>query len=280
MKILVIWRLLTVGGVNAGWRNRAIHFKKYGIETEFLYSKDLGGLHIMSDIANVYLTKNKQEINEIIQSNYYDAIIIVDTKDAYQWIIQANYTGPIIIEARTPEILKLKPHIERIHDVKPKVIVVPSEHQKRLVSILIDKIPIKVINNGIDTSFFQPLSSYSTEQEPFLPENKKVIGWIGRVDKRKNWRLFLKIAQRILKERDDLEFWLIGGAKSVQKEKFTAQWQALDLTKNIKWFPVIPYQQMPEVYSKIRISGDVRLQQQKESHLETPLSKQWRAAFQ
>ena len=39
MKILVIWRLLTVGGVNAGWRNRAIYFKKYGIQTEFLYTK-------------------------------------------------------------------------------------------------------------------------------------------------------------------------------------------------------------------------------------------------
>ena len=67
MKILIIWRLLTVGGVNAGWRNRAIYFKKHGIQTEFLYTTDHGGLHIMEDVAPVYLTKDKQEIVKIIQ---------------------------------------------------------------------------------------------------------------------------------------------------------------------------------------------------------------------
>ena len=43
MKVLVIWRLLTVGGVNAGWRNRSIYFKKHGIDTEFLYTTITAG---------------------------------------------------------------------------------------------------------------------------------------------------------------------------------------------------------------------------------------------
>jgi hypothetical protein len=59
VNILVIWRLLTVGGVNAGWRNRALYFKKHGITTDFLYTKDLGGMHMMEDVANVYVAKKK-----------------------------------------------------------------------------------------------------------------------------------------------------------------------------------------------------------------------------
>ncbi len=71
MKVLIIWRLLTVGGVNAGWRNRSIFFKKHGIDTEFLYTTVHGGLHIMEDIAPVYLTKDKQEIVLLMQLKEY-----------------------------------------------------------------------------------------------------------------------------------------------------------------------------------------------------------------
>ncbi|RSD25930.1 glycosyltransferase family 4 protein [Mesobacillus subterraneus] len=261
MKVLVIWRLLTVGGVNAGWRNRSIYFKKHGIDTEFLYTTDHGGLHIMEDIAPVYLTKDKQEIVEIIQKNAYDAVIVVDTGAAYKWLKKANYTGPVIVEARTPEIIKLQPHIKFFNGVQPVSIIVPSQYQKRVVSILTEAKPINVIYNGIDTSFFKPLPDKDIDfnSAPFLPENKKIIGWIGRLDKRKNWPMLLEVAKRIKRERDDVEIWVIGGAQSVQREEFAAKWKEENLTDTVKWFPVIPYQQMPHVYAKIRKSGGCTL---------------------
>lgn len=261
MKVLVIWRLLTVGGVNAGWRNRSIYFKKHGIDTEFLYTTDHGGLHIMEDIAPVYLTKDEKKIINIIKSNHYDAIIVVDTAAAYKWIRKAKYTGPVIIEARTPEIIKLQPHIKSFRGIKPETIIVPSDYQKRIVSILTETEPVEVIYNGIDTSFFkmlpEKLIDYSSA--PVLPEGKKIIGWIGRLDKRKNWPMLLEIAKKVKRERNDIEFWVIGGAQSVQREDFAAKWQEENLEDIVKWFPVIPYQQMPHVYAKIRKSGGCTL---------------------
>ncbi|WP_163103501.1 glycosyltransferase family 4 protein [Peribacillus alkalitolerans] len=261
MKVLVIWRLLTVGGVNAGWRNRSIYFKKHGIDTEFLYTTDHGGLHIMQGVAPVYLTKDEQEIIKIIKKNKYDAIIVVDTGSAYKWIRKAKFKGPVIVEARTPELFKLKPHLEKFRGIQPVSIIVPSQFQKRLVSILTDEIPINVIYNGLDTSFFRPLEYEEIDfnNEPTLPDNKKIIGWIGRVDKRKNWPMLIEIAKKIKSERDDIEIWLIGGAQSVQREEFAAVWQDEQLTDTIKWFPVIPYHQMPHVYAKIRQSGGCTL---------------------
>jgi L-malate glycosyltransferase len=261
MKVLVIWRLLTVGGVNAGWRNRSIYFKKYGIDTEFLYTTDHGGLHIMQDVAPVYLTKDEKEIIKIIKNNAYDAIIVVDTGAAYKWIRKAKFKGPVIVEARTPELIKLIPHLKSFKGILPKSIVVPSHYQKRLVSILTDNIPINVIYNGVDTSFFRALSTEEIDfnQEPLLPKDKKIIGWIGRVDKRKNWPMLIEVAKMIKSEREDIEIWLIGGAQSVQREEFAAQWEEEQLLDIIKWFPVIPYQQMPHIYAKIRESGGCTL---------------------
>jgi L-malate glycosyltransferase len=261
MKVLVIWRLLTVGGVNAGWRNRSIYFKKHGIDTEFLYTTDHGGLHIMQDIAPVYLTKDEQEIIKIIRNNNYDAIIVCDTGKAYKWIQKANYEGPVIVEARTPELIKLQPHLKSFRRIKPEVIIVPSNYQKRLVSIITNLIPIEVIYNGVDTSFFRALTEDEIDFDnvPTLPKDKKVIGWIGRLDKRKNWQMLLEIAKIIKSQRQDIEFWVIGGAQSVQREEFAAKRLQEQLTDIIKWFPVIPYQQMPHIYAKIRQSGGCTL---------------------
>lgn len=174
---------------------------------------------------------------------------------------KANYQGPVIVEARTPELIKLKPHLRNFRGIEPETIIVPSQYQKRLVSILTDDIPINVIYNGVDTSFFHalPTDTIDFENAPILPKDKKIIGWIGRLDKRKNWEMLMEVAKIIKSEREDIEFWLIGGAQSIQREEFAAKWLEEGLTDIIKWFPFIPYQQMPHVYAKIRHSGGCTL---------------------
>lgn len=257
LKVLVIWRLLTVGGVNAGWRNRAVYFKKFGINTEFIYVKDLGGMHIMEDVAPVYLPKDTNEIIQIIKQNHYDVIIVCDTKKAYKWLRKAHYSGPLLIEARTPEIIKLTRQLPDFDKITPNKIIVPSHHQRRLASILIDAdVSYEVIYNGINTEIFKPIPKDEIHWSalPKLPKNKKIVAYIGRLDGRKNWKLLLKIAQKIKSQRHDIEIWIIGGAMSVQKEEFEIEWKKLNLTDIIKWFPVIPYQEMPHLYAKIKYS--------------------------
>ncbi|KHF28414.1 hypothetical protein LR68_02809 [Anoxybacillus sp. BCO1] len=168
MNILVIWRLLTVGGVNAGWRNRAIYFKKHGIATDFLYTKDLGGMHMMEDVANVYIMKKKSDIYDLLRKRY-DAIIVVDTSQAYDWLSDVGYRGPIIVEARTPELLKLKRNLQGIEKVTLRQFIVPSFYQKRLLSVLSDeRAPITVIYNGLDASFFARWSAMMSRIKKLL----------------------------------------------------------------------------------------------------------------
>ncbi|GMA61037.1 glycosyltransferase [Alicyclobacillus fastidiosus] len=67
--------------------------------------------------------------------------------------------------------------------------------------------------------------------------------------------MMLQIANLIKHERDHIEFWVIGGAQSVERDLFAKKLEEQQMADMIKWFPVIPYQQMPDVYAKIRRSG-------------------------
>ena len=215
----------------------------------------------MEDVAPVYLTKDEKKIIKIIQDNHYDAIIVVDTGAAFKWIRKAKYKGPVLVEARTPELIKLMPQLKSFRGIHPETIIVPSHYQKRLVSIITDEIPIHVIYNGIDTSFYRALSSeeINFDRDPILSNGKKIIGWIGRLDKRKNWQMLIEVAKLMKGQRDDIEFRVIGGAQSVQREEFAAKLQEEKLTDIVKWFPVISYHHMPHVYAKIRQSGGCTL---------------------
>ena len=90
-------------------------------------------------------------------------------------------------------------------------------------------------------SMHYPMKKLIGISSPFA-KDKKIIGWIGRLDKRKNWPMLLEIAKVIKQERDDIEIWIIGGAQSIQRDEFAEIWKEEQLTDIIKWFPVIPYQ--------------------------------------
>ncbi len=153
MNILVIWRLLTVGGVNAGWRNRAIYFKNMESRRTFIYKRPWWHAYDGRRRKRLHHEK-KSDIYDLLRKRY-DAIIVVDTSQAYDWLSDVGYRGPIIVEARTPELLKLKRNLQGIEKVTLRQFIVPSFYQKRLLSVLSDeRAPITVIYNGLDASFF------------------------------------------------------------------------------------------------------------------------------
>ncbi len=262
MKILVIWKLLTVGGVNAGWRNRAIHFSKSNVTTDFLYLHDKGGLHMLQDVARVYLTRDPNQIIKILKKNKYDLIVVVDSSEVYPLIKKAKFNGKLIVEARSPNKEKIAPHLQDFKGLNPDAIVVPSIFQKRVVSSILNKrVPIRIVYNPIDTDCFKPIPSGRDMDRAgaILPQNQKIIGWIGRLDVRKNWRFLLEIARHIIQIRKDVQFWVIGGKASREREIFSKQIKEYKLKDYIRWFPVVPYQMMPEFYSQIADSGGCTL---------------------
>ena len=96
--------------------------------------------------------------------------------------------------------------IRQLTQKSTKLIVVSNHLKEEFVNRA--KIPadkIEVIRNGVDwNSFDQPVQSES------LKNGKFVVGVVGALESRKDPLNFIRAAERILKDRNDIEFWWIG----------------------------------------------------------------------
>ena len=103
-----------------------------------------------------------------------------------------------------------------------------------------------LFNNFIDLSFF--VDNNNNQLLKIGPNQKKMIGWAGRLDYLKNWKEFLKIASVLIKERDDIEFLIVGGygAPESEKSEFFNHLRKYHLLPHIKWLPSILH--MPLFY--------------------------------
>ncbi|WP_096199112.1 glycosyltransferase family 4 protein [Bacillus sp. FJAT-45350] len=260
MKILVIWRRLSIGGVNAGWRNRAAYFYKHGITTDFLYTEDNGGRVMMESVSQLFITSNNEDILRLLKENNYDCLINIDYQEMYPLIAQSGFAGKIIFESRVPIKSYVRRQYKNLGKLRPSYIVVPSNFQKSLVnSVLSTKtIPVQVIHNTVNTTLFKPMKKEHCFEvpEPLLPQNKKIIAWIGNINNlQKNWEFLLKVVSRITTYRNDLYFWIIGGIKSKEKERFLLECKRLGIEKYLTWFPSISYKDLPLYYNKVAYSG-------------------------
>jgi glycosyltransferase involved in cell wall biosynthesis len=77
----------------------------------------------------------------------------------------------------------------------------------------IDDIDIEIIGNGVPTDNIRKISSAeikSLKSELKIPLNYKVVGNIGRLAKMKGQEYFIQAADIILKQREDVNFIIVG----------------------------------------------------------------------
>jgi glycosyltransferase involved in cell wall biosynthesis len=146
-------------------------------------------------------------------------------------------------------------YLSDIGETETKAIITPSQFEKELVFREIRRfektgIPVFVIPNPINLDFFY-------FKEPKTKLNKKVIGWVGRLEEQKNWNHFLDIASGLSEKRDELLFLIVGGhyADEKIKKKFLSTVKELNLIDCLKWVSYLQYDRMPGVYSLMGASG-------------------------
>lgn len=249
MNILIAYQFCTTGGVETAIKNRIrdIDYKDHQIDLLFFY--DFGGKNIFDDLAcNVIIEDNKNKIIELINKNRYDYIFIIDTPNMIKILSQTSHKSKIILEVHTTykEVLS---YLEKINKVDINYILVPSEYQKRLVEDKLKcNIPIKILPNAISTELFKPM------QLKLEDNSRTTLLWVGRLDKHKNWRLFLEICKHVNRtHQGKYEFWVVGGLHSeeVEKKAFYNMVMDYDLYDCIRWMPLISTQSMPRAYNYV-----------------------------
>lgn len=220
-------------------------------EPHFVFLRDHGGRTAFGDYPYTYIIPTDNGLAAFIKNNKFDIVIVIDTEEAYKAITKANYKGIVINEVHTTTT-NIK-YLQSIQEHKIDAFLAPSQYIVDRIENEFgykNKIPCFVTSNCLETNLFQ-----YKEQE--VEHDRKIILWVGKLDAHKNWQSFLSIAYSLSKQRDDCEFWMLGGetAKDDVAESLISTAGEYNLLSRFRWIQRIEYDLMPYIYSKVRKSG-------------------------
>ncbi|HEX2912501.1 MAG TPA: glycosyltransferase [Chloroflexia bacterium] len=110
-----------------------------------------------------------------------------------------------------------------------------------------------VIPNGINTGKFYPQPEVKAElyAEWKIGRNKKLIGYVGRLDPQKDYPTFLRSAAALLKQREDVSFVCTGTGAENYSRVLKALASELGLDNHLTW--ASGRSDMPAVYNSLDI---------------------------
>lgn len=260
MKLLFTY-FIPSGGIETLNRLRYHALRAVGIESHALYLWNGAGTQNMADIPH-FVTNNDFEIIDVLKSGSYDAVIVICDHLMLQRIRGLGYKGPVLYEAqglgtREDAIGTIAFASTFIRAYAQGVVSPPTSHMMELFQHYLGDFPRFYVQNMIDTQQF------SHHAAPWLnPAGAPILGWIGRLEHNKNWRLYLRILAALAANRPDLTGWIFEDAFIAgpgEREAFNAMVQELGLQQRLVVRSNMPHSHMPYYLSAIGDSGGMLL---------------------
>lgn len=194
-------------------------------------------------------------INYIIQKNNINLIFNTNSTFGYSilpYLKAKNPEIPIIDYIHMEEWYNRNGGFSRdsssIQSVIDKTLVCNENSKKILVNYFgRNKSEIETVYIGVDENKFNP-EKYNKEElkkKYKLPEDKKIISFIARIDLQKRPILLMEIIKSLKKVRDDFYFVIAGDGPMLEKIKKIAK--NYNLERNIKFLGVVS--ETAEIYS-------------------------------
>lgn len=206
LKILFTY-FLPSGGVETLNRQRFYALSRKNVKCDFLYTQK--GIGLQNKInTSIFVTNEDHEIKNIIENGNYDAIVVCTDlillqkvkNFGYQGILIYNNEGLGVDKEFANDYLKDPSHSSIISTYSDAIIYPKTTH---LIEAFKNHFPSKKqfhFNNCFDTEEFH----YRVHPKKDNP----IIGWVGRLEKNKNWNDFLLIGAELLKENPNIQLWM------------------------------------------------------------------------
>lgn len=250
MRVLISYLFCTKGGVETALYNRLKNIDRDQLEVDLHFFRDYGGYSLFEDFSGeVIIQQDDNLVQKEIEEKSYDIVISVDSVDMLRILQKMNYKGRIGLEVHTTYEKSLQYLQESLINIVD-FIIVPSSYQRSLVKSKVDNKKIYILGNAVNECIkYCICDNYKY--------NKKIILWVGRIDKHKNWRLFLRLAKGLYDKNKNYVFWVVGGLKSEQSEinAFENLIYELGLECAVHWIPQVQYSRIREIYSIVANSG-------------------------
>ncbi|WP_181833072.1 glycosyltransferase family 4 protein [Bacillus taeanensis] len=216
-----------------------------------------------------YISNNAEDLGAYINEHQFDMVTFVNTLYNLDQLQKISYKGKVCFEFHgcNKSILE---ELEKINAYKDegfiKTVVVPSEYVAEVAKDgLKDRNDINIIiaRNMIDTETFKKIKSSGISDHQPLPDywkNCPIIGWVGRLDSNKNWKLLLRIFKRLKRLYPKVKLLIVSDlSTSTQLHDFYKKAFNYGLFNDFRVLANLPYEKMPLFYSTVAQSGGVLL---------------------
>ena len=250
MKVLISYLFCTRGGVETALYNRLKGLNGSELKVDLHFFNDYGGSALFKDFAGkIIIEADKESIRRKIVAESYDMVISIDSAEMIGILRRMGYQGKVGLEIHTTYKEGLEYLDSSVVDWVDFMIV-PSVYQKNLVQSRIGEKNIHILGNAVsDAVFYRKDRKYRY--------GRKIVLWVGRIDRHKNWRLFLKLAKELYRLHKEYTFWVVGGLKSEPAEidEFEETVYQYGLECVVRWIPQVSYGNMGDLYSIASDSG-------------------------
>lgn len=250
MKVLFVYRYLSLGGVETVLRARLDGLDRWGIEAHAWFFRDLGGRGVFAGLADRVHLGDPADCLRFARG--FDVVCSFDTEEVFPVAAGQHRRPLLIIECHTPYKENLE-YLRRLGSCRPAGFFVPSRHQREVV--------LRRVGEGADVRVVpNPLRRELVEEPaPFgAPPPRPVLAWIGRMDELKNWKGFVTLAGLVERRRPGTEVWMAGGALAKGGVKaLLGHARQEGILGRLRWFRHLPHARIPAFLDAVRDSGGV-----------------------
>ena len=252
MKVLFVYKFLTLGGCETVLRARLDGLSAHGIEPEAWFFHDGGGRSIFAGVEEKIHVGSPDEFAAHAAAGGFDVVSTLDSEEVFPFFGAEGLRCRLVVEAHTPYLENLeylRPLASR--GVPVTAFWVPSRYQAGLVRERTGRgCPVDVVPNPLRDAFVAPPAGFV----PAPP--RPVVAWVGRLDALKNWAGFLEVAGALMRRGIDAEYWIIGRPydKEVDAEVFRRA-KAEGVAGRLRWFRGVRHDRIPVFMDAVRASG-------------------------
>ena len=255
MKVLNVYKWATVGGVERVILNRAIAFKKHGINVkqDVFFFHDSGGLsNFRKFIEKCDLGDYIGIVTKINEKNY-DLIITFDTPEIFDMI---KNSSKLIVECHSP----YKESRAYLKTMPKDIACLSSPGETFLQTVVYKEIPEEFKEKTYVLPNFHIMDKQAVKENGASEQkiwSKKPLCYIGRMDAMKNTKELLDIFSTIRKELGDEYFLMLVGDVRPHYMDLKETLRKTNLEDRVAYFRPIPYEKVDVLFRNIKTHNGI-----------------------
>ncbi|MCL6547537.1 MAG: glycosyltransferase family 4 protein [Alicyclobacillus sp.] len=252
------------GGVETALWHRLSEMDRQGVRAHVHFYYPGRGLEHFRFLSHQVSADPAALLNSVRQGRF-DAITFVNTLHNFDRVIQSGYEGLCLFEFHgfAPLIAQ---ELERINNGEDggriRAVVVPGDYVAVLARSALWKrpdLPVYVARNTLDTERFRRRGG-ARMPVPSDWDGARILGFVGRIEPNKGWRLMLEVFWRAKDRYPELKLLVASDTdNSPELGVLEAEVGKRGFQREVCVLSNVPYSAMPDFYSHVANSGGVLL---------------------